>query len=130
MRSLLDPALPAVALLLIYAANIALDEATDTNVGASSEPTVSMSISKNKSRLTIRGSVGSATHEAILRRTAATYFSGYDPVMAVRQDASAPPAWSLVTDTTLRVLSGTSSSSALIDEHLVMVRGIVTDAVA
>lgn len=117
MRSSLDPALAVAALLLACAAGIASDEADDAARGTSSEPAVALTVSKNRSRLTIHGSVSSAAHAAILRRTAATYFADFVIDIDVRRNASTPPAWSLVTDATLRALSATSSSSALVNKQ-------------
>ncbi len=119
MQQSLGPLLVAAALLLTCATRI-----------ASPDPTIGLSITKNKFRLTIQGSVSSTAHAAILRQTAAKYFPGHDLEIDVQQDSSMPHGWSLVTDTTLRALANTHSSSAFVDEQHIRISGVVTDAAA
>ncbi len=121
MRHSLDPALVVAVLTLVCASSSAQ---------APSDPTISLSMANNGSGLTIRGFVSSMEHEAILRQTATRHFPGKNLEIDVQPHSPIPDGWSLVTNNTLRAMAKTHSSTALLEEHFVRIRAVVTDAAA
>ncbi len=121
MRHSLDPALVLAVLTLVCASGFAQ---------APSNPIISLSMAYTGSGLMIRGFVSSMEHEAILRQSASRHFPGKNLEIDVQIHSPMPDGWSRVTDNTLRAMAQTHSSTALLEEHFLRIRAIVTDGAA
>jgi len=93
-------------------------------VGASPE----LRIEVQPSRLKVGGIVSSAAHEEILRETAARSFADRNTEFSIEVRGALPPGWALVSDLTLQALAETRSSTAIINESGISIRGFSKSA--
>jgi len=76
-----------------------------------------------RSGLTIAGDTSSTAHEAILRQLAATLFPQAPLHIELEQRAVQLPGWALLTELTLHTVANTYSSTATIDDSVIVMRG-------
>jgi len=99
-----------------------------TPAGPATAP--AMSIDVTGSTVSIRGTVSSSGHEAILRDTVSRHFGGRAADFDVSVRPALPPGWSLVTGVTLEALALATSATASITANEISVRGITADGPA
>ena len=122
-RALLVFAAVAAAIFLSIANGASKARQQPASVdGATS--TAEFKIEYGKSGLAITGDSSSVAHEAILRQTALNLFPQAKPQFELRQRRVMPPGWALLTELTLRAVAHTYSSTAIVENAKVTVRGI------
>jgi len=94
------------------------------------EQTSELVIEYSRARLLVRGDISSAGHEQILRQSAALEFPESDIQFELSIRTGLPPAWSLITDLTLRALAKTTSATAEITAERITIRGLSSDPAA
>lgn len=107
----------AVLILLLASAAPAAGVKTDTPV---------FSIEISQAHLSVRGAISSTGHEQILRQTVARQFPDNESQIDLETGSGLPPAWSMVTDQTLRILAHTQSATATITPGRVVLRGVTS----
>ncbi len=111
--------------LLIFLLSSALAAGAETKTDS---PVFTIELSQ--ARLSIRGVISSAGHEQILRQTAARQFPDSEIEIDLDIGPGLPPAWSLITDQTLRALAHTQSATAEITPEWIILRGVTSDPAA
>ena len=86
-----------------------------------------LSIDHDGSAISLRGSVSSAAHESILRRTLAEQYSDHAKSVELVVRPAMPPGWALITDITLKALAETRSASADVTPARIELRGYAVD---
>ena len=85
------------------------------------------SVVNKPDQLTLDGFTSSAAHEQALSQLVAEEFSARNVVVFLRPLVALPEAWDSITTHALYAVAATESSSALVNEHTIAIRGITAD---
>ena len=113
--------------LLLFACLVVLGSApVDAADPDPSAAPARLDIERSSGRLTLRGDISSAAHEAILRDSARRFFAAEPDVVELQlsNPPRTPPGWALVTDMVLRTLANTRSATATVTPEAIHIRGV------
>lgn len=121
------PALIVVVVYVLLCAGFVFGNARMQETPAVPADAAKLQIQWHGGKLSIKGDVSSAAHEAILRQTASKLVADDQLIIKLSYPSAMPPGWALTTELTLRAIMETVAASATVNVGGIKIRGLTRD---